>query len=893
MSIEPPIRPNVSSVTIKLNPSAEAQEADIIFNASGIDFITQQNSKNQSNIDFMPLLSVDLDEICFSSGNPLGPVISWVLYREPLSTEAPKKRKKYKKYGGLKSPSVGTAKEPIYSEDLREKGLTLEQDELLRVRIRINIRSVYDIIATLPHDENGAVDRLDTNLRLRIKGWTADPTTTIKLIVPKVKVQEDVGLHGLALDYGNQDFTFACFLFRQTDVGVVPKLSIRTPSMKMDKYREQSGEKSTFVSALIPEPSRLALHDLYDPEHVIFSSGHEVNPQTGKHLKECIWNDPRFNGARIESLKPYLTNDTASNIEALELYGNDPDISTQLTPTAEEKEASIENLFRSYFQRMVSAVEWGICQEEGIPFSVANNIIITHPVGINREFERNMRSALATETPAFPCKRSVEFINEPMAAIGSIWYNDIKNSDENATIDTDPELDFRNRIRALNNLTPAINAIDLEYDDTSVYIMLVDIGHGTTDLSLCEVYETDDRSGKVITEIKQEFSYSLTLGGRDLTKVIFQNLVVYLKKSKLPQTIIDVLANKDPGLLNETRRFFWRFLDDIEEMKKGFSKTPDMNNQPTEWPLPDTMIELFSEIAEALNLSNYDKSIFDGKYISREQIQGWLKPVVNEIAATIESVSNSFQKTNDDGETTEIDFYSFVGQSMMMSYLKDSIYQKLNKENDSVLVGLEKDSHPQTNKFIEINNPSELKGKVAEGAVILKGGMVANIRAINYNAVERLPYSIYLGSQSASNSVEVIAEGTEIKFTYSDDGYIKASRASSPMKLDAVIAANIVPSNIVVVLRYNDIYVTTETENYTLGKVLGFLYFDESIKGKSVSELKHYMLSFRFTSDEYLVADLIDREKDVLTPLRFRKSDLIFQDSINYYCEQTKYVKED
>lgn len=92
MSIEPPIRPNVSSVTIKLNPSAEAQEADIIFNASGIDFITQQNSKNQSNIDFMPLLSVDLDEICFSSGNPLGPVISWVLYREPLSTEAPKKK---------------------------------------------------------------------------------------------------------------------------------------------------------------------------------------------------------------------------------------------------------------------------------------------------------------------------------------------------------------------------------------------------------------------------------------------------------------------------------------------------------------------------------------------------------------------------------------------------------------------------------------------------------------------------------------------------------------------------------------------------------------------------------------------------------------------------------
>lgn len=733
---------------------------------------------------------------------------------------------------------------PFYAEDLKTMDL-LRENEIITVQLILRTRGVWDLFQAL----GDACNRITTSLFIDIEGEAAIPCP-IHIDRP---IWDPNRPQFLALDYGNQDFMLA-----HMD-GSTPKLI--TPSM----FEQAAGKDAdAFDRFLLPESSKTVILETFDPHDPYFVFGNAVH-QARIHQdlsNEPIWEDTAFSGSRLESLKPFLTCSEGSVVKNLSLWGQMPCPSNVYIQTQE----GLETLIRRYFQKMVGAIDWHMSSHWTQQFKIHSPIIITHPVGVDREFRSRIKRCFVHETPRLFFDRKIEFINEAMAALGTIWAEHIhENIEATATRlkrSGQPMPQFRNLVRISRDL-PMVDALE-DGRLNNVLILQADVGHGTTDLCISAITH---RENQLVFD--QAFPYAIHLGGRDLTKAIYRYCVNWLmgktdkEAPSVPAQILNVITGTESTLgANGHAMHFWRFLQVAENLKKKFA------DRETEFENCTDLIRACKDIADKLGIAYTPEEGDENFAIHIDDVEDVMRPIVQEIARTLGALKRAFEAKH----KTKIDFFAFVGQSMLLKLLREEIVLELADHDQSLIPMIEKGC-------IFLDNPTELKGAVAKGALYLLGPQLANFRPVNYDRLVHLPYGVYVGDYTK----RVIPADTKIDIPFDASGQKIFKTAKKSYALREISEARI-PSSFDIKIRYEAIQIldphTSRAKH--LGRSIGRVYFPKDLQGKPLTGSER--ICFEYTSDEYLIPTL--EIQGQTQPLVFEKISAIFQESMHYYNDR-------
>ena len=870
-----PISPQKAQEILHLDPSKTVNEFEVIFKASGIN-------ENKRALRNARIIKVE-----FGAESGVSPVFDWEIKRSIAKSE---KSNIPFSFGKKAAATVENNKIVSYcAEDLVNNRLItpIQQGEQITLVFYVRTNLIYELLAL----NNNLGSAINTNVSLYLDGWPAACSMGLT-IDTRLTGNDSDGFSAMALDYGNQDFMLACStLGVKSSTGNTP-IDLRTPSMMSYEIKEPiistsdntddsdgdnqqvaeirenissvNRKSELFNTRLMPETSRLVIHDKYDINNVIFSFGANLyKPDNRGDYESNIWQDTEFKGARIESLKPYLTSEISEASKTITIHGDTEELRLSVEVDEVERESIFKSLIYKYFNRIFDSVSWGMATKKDLswPGKGVGRLIFTHPVGINRAFRKNIQEAMQHSNMLNAHSAEIKFMNEAMAALGSVWLDHIKHN----TTSYDPEIGFRSCVRSENDLTND----GLELEDDEIHILLVDIGHGTTDISLCSasmVIEVDefsyDRKPRDVVQLIQRFSFSKLIGGRDITKAIFKNLLIELEYLGVS---LSILTN-----IKEKSFLFWRVLDAVEQLKKDFSAT-DSNGKYlfNEFNIPDDILSILKVTADSKAI-DYDVDLIRTKVIERSTIEKWVQPVVDEISNMVGSIVSFFN------EHRTIDFYSFVGQSMNMPFLKNSLYQSVFPNTQIY------DPNKLPPAVIQIPS-NDLKGIVAKGALSLLGGLYPNVQPKNYEQKKQILYAIFVGDPSnpSISAVEVVPAGTEINEEYIfEDLELKISEEFI-VPATNLFAGMDVPSDLNIYVSYQDIVVG----NTPLSRKLGIVRFDEYLIRMNKEQVFDLGIDihFQLTSDEYLVVSYSSTKEKQRRVLEFMKSDAEMKESMAFY----------
>ena len=769
------------------------------------------------------------------------PVLHWRLFRQaPQSTTEDGEQEggvpDWDPFGGLQPPPEPSGENdsgPFYAEDL--DGLdALRKGECLTLHLIANVRGLMPLFV------NG---QIQSELHVEVEGFASMPFPLL-IRNPEWNAQ---ATHYLALDYGNQDFMLA-FMDRS-------RPSLITPSILEEKGKGRE-------PLLIPESSKAVVVETYDPLAPVFALGHAVESVADDRLEgKPVWSDPLFTGSRIESLKPYLFCSADSVLRGQPLFGPPPNPANAYRISEE----GLRVFLRRYFQKIVGTIDWHLSGGHmGTQFKIHSPIIVTHPVGVDRLFCKRIQACFEHDPPYLHHSRKIKFINEAMAALGTIWSERVQGrldgQRQKFRQNEQPLPSFRDQVRIAMDLPIADESAPGVEDDRSKYVLILqaDVGHGTTDLCISRV-ESSRVAGREKLVFRQALPYSMHLGGRDLTKAVYQHCIRWLTdesdqpKPEIPAQILKVLTATAGVAHNVSAPHFWRFLKEAEDYKKLFAdETLDATSCTK-------LVDACKSIADALG-QTYEPSEDDKKFaVYAEDVRAAMKPVVQEIARTVGSLKRAFEHE----QGTRIDLFAFVGQSMQLKMLREELVAELGGGRDE----------PLTKKAcIFLDDGTELKGAVAKGALYLLGPMTPRLEPVDYDRLVQLPYSVY--ARDYNN--RILQEGTKIDKRI-EGGLYK----TTPQAFDLKKIFQHVPASFDVKIRYDRVEILDPVTGQPrfLERTIGKLYFPMEIQDREVKSGDR--ITFEYTSDEYLISSL--RVGGEEYELEFEKITATFEDSMLFY----------
>lgn len=771
------------------------------------------------------------------------PVLHWRLFRlagKPSAESASTQRElatNWTPFGGPQEVPAEAEDEtgPFYVEDLGLLG-PLHEGECLILHLIANNRGLIPLFTD---------GEIRSELHIEIEGFAPIP---FPLHLEKPTWNAETA-HYLALDYGNQDFMLAYM------EGSEPRLI--TPSIL---EQEEEGRKAL----LIPESSKAVVVDTFDPVAPVFMLGNAVEMVSDEwQEKDPVWIDPYFTGSRIESLKPHLFCSADSVLQRQALFGQPPSSANAYKIS----EDGLSIFLKRYFQKIIGTIDWHLSGgARGTQFKIHSPIIVTHPVGVDRLLRKRISTCFEHDPPYLHHDRKVKFINEAMAALGTIWSERIqRNLDaqrQKFRRSGQPLPRFRDQVRLAMDLPIAEESAAGEDPKRSDYVLIlqVDVGHGTTDLCISRVESRRVQIPGGVGEkliFQQALPYSMHCGGRDLTKAVYQHCIRWLKDETVspvvPAPIMKVLTAEEGVANNENAPHFWRFLQVIENYKKQFA------DETTSATSSRELIEICKSIANIKGLP-YEPAEEDKSFeILAEDIRAAMKPVVQEIARTVASLKRAFEAD----QKTRIDLFAFVGQSMQLKMLRDELKAELSGSGDQALIA---------KSCIFLDDGTELKGAVAKGALYLLGPMTPHLEPVDYDRLVRLPYSIY--ARDFNN--RILQEGMVID-TEIEGGLFK----TKPEIFEARKIFQQVPASFDVKIRYEKVEIADPVTGHPrfLERTIGRLYFPMRLQDKAVAAGDR--ISFEYTSDEYLLSVLrLDGEECELT---FEKFTVAFEESMLFY----------
>ena len=819
-----PLRPDqLGGARILLNSNLDTQILDLRFivTAAGhdrrlnaISFITPGRSDTRS------------------------PVFHWRLFRHAGRTAADRggqARDDWSPIGGSRPAAepIETGGEPYYAEDLADLE-PLKEGEILTLHLLVPPRGLS------PYFEQA---QIRSELRFKIEGLAVFP---FPLHFSQPEWGAEAG-HFLALDYGHQDFMLAYIDQASRPRCVTPSVGTRP------------GERDR--SRPMPESSKAVVIETFDPQAPVFAFGNTVEMVSEERLEQVpIWADPEFTGSRLESLKPYLYCNEDSVLSSQSLFGQPPHPANVFDLDRD----GLALLLKRYFQKLVGTIDWSLSNDNlGTRFRIHSPIIITHPVGAGRQYRRRVEAFFKHDPPYLNHDRKVIFINEAMAALGTIWCEQIQGRLDALDHEGGRQRPtFRHEVRRALGLP--LDADDGQTDrrGNEVLILQADVGHGTTDLCISRVERdheesADGRCNKLT--FRQVLPYSLHCGGRDLTRALYHHCIDWLRgrteqpAPDVPAPILDVLTTASGVSRSPEATYFWRFLKVVEDYKKLFA---DETTGATDCS------ELLA-VCEAISQAHgpvYPPSEDDKSYaINAQDVKAAMRPVAQKIARTVGALKQAYESKTG----IRIDLFAFVGQSIRLKMLREEIVAELGAS----------DPAPVADACIFLEDASDLKGAVAKGALYLLGPMTGQLEAADCDRLLELPYSVY----ARSFRHRILPEGLPLRNPAADGTY-----TSETVSLELAELFPRIPHAVDIKIRYDArIADPVSGQPQFLDRTLGRLFFPPQNLDQPAGEGDRVELEY--TSDEYLIARLCLATEDQPLELMFEKQTMTFQESVCFY----------